>query len=243
MHPGSIPGEASNFPQMIALTGEPTMSHADFDALRIKMVDGQLRTTDVTSHALLSAFLSVKREAFVPVAMQDLAYLDDDIDLGNGRYMMEPSPLARLIQLADVKQSDTVLVVGCGTGYGAAIVASIAAHVVALEDDAELAAKAKAALASIGISNAEVVTGSLTAGASSKSKFDVIIIEGAVDKVPEALTSQLAENGRLVAVEGVNLTGVARVHVKTGTLVSARRGFNLAIKPLTAFKAEPVFAL
>ncbi|MGB8818002.1 MAG: protein-L-isoaspartate O-methyltransferase [Rhizobiaceae bacterium] len=218
------------------------MSHADFDTLRIKMVDGQLRTTDVTNHVLLSAFLAMPREAFVPAAMQDLAYLDDDIDLGNGRYMMEPSPLARLIQLAEVKPADKVLVVGCGTGYGAAIIASIAANVVALEEDAELAAKAKSALASIGVTNVEVMTGPLAAGAASKSGFDVIIIEGAVDKVPASLTGQLAENGRLVAVEGVNLTGVARVHVKSGTTVSARRGFNLSVKPLVAFKAEPVFA-
>ena len=219
------------------------MSAADFTALRNRMVDNQLRTTDVTNHAVLSAFLSVPREIFVPAAKQELSYLDTDVDLGNGRYVMEPSPLAKLIQLAEIKTSDVVLVIGTGTGYGAAIVGQLAKSVIAIEEDAGLAAEAGRTLAAVGARNVEVMTGALIGGAKSKAPFDVIIIEGAVDTVPESLTAQLAEGGRLVAVEGVNLTGVARVHVKSGNSVSARRGFNLAIKPLAAFRAVPAFSL
>ena len=219
------------------------MSAADFTALRNRMVDNQLRTTDVTNHAVLSAFLSVPREIFVPAAKQELSYLDTDVDLGNGRYVMEPSPLAKLIQLAEIKNSDVVLVIGTGTGYGAAIVGQLAKSVIAIEEDAGLAAEAGRTLAAVGARNVEVMTGELIGGAKSKAPFDVIIIEGAVDTVPESLTAQLAEGGRLVAVEGVNLTGVARVHVKSGNSVSARRGFNLAIKPLAAFRAVPAFSL
>ena len=219
------------------------MSAADFTALRNRMVDNQLRTTDVTNHAVLSAFLSVPREIFVPAAKQELSYLDTDVDLGNGRYVMEPSPLAKLIQLAEIKTSDVVLVIGTGTGYGAAIVGQLAKSVIAIEEDAGLAAEAGRTLAAVGARNVEVMTGELIGGAKSKAPFDVIIIEGAVDTVPESLTAQLAEGGRLVAVEGVNLTGVARVHVKSGNSVSARRGFNLAIKPLAAFRAVPAFSL
>ena len=219
------------------------MSAADFTALRNRMVDNQLRTTDVTNHAVLSAFLSVPREIFVPAAKQELSYLDTDVDLGNGRYVMEPSPLAKLIQLAEIKNSDVVLVIGTGTGYGAAIVGQLAKSVIAIEEDAGLAAEAGRTLAAVGARNVEVMTGELIGGAKSKAPFDVIIIEGAVDTVPESLAAQLAEGGRLVAVEGVNLTGVARVHVKSGNSVSARRGFNLAIKPLAAFRAVPTFSL
>jgi protein-L-isoaspartate(D-aspartate) O-methyltransferase len=218
------------------------MSPADFSTLRTRMVDNQIRTTDVTSHSVLSAFLEVPRELFVPAGKQDLAYVDTDIELGGGRYVMEPSPLARLVQLADIKPTDRVLIVGAGTGYGAAIVSSLAKSVVAIDDNVEFCASATSALASMGAGNVEVITGPLAGGAPSKVPFDVIIIEGAVDKVPDALIAQLVEGGKLVAVEGVNLTGVARVHVKSGRSISVRRGFNLAIKPLAAFTAEPVFA-
>jgi protein-L-isoaspartate(D-aspartate) O-methyltransferase len=219
------------------------MSATDLATLRTRMVDNQLRTTDVTNHAVLSAFLSVARELFVPAAKQELAYVDTDIELGGGRFVMEPSPLARMIQLADIKSSDRVLIVGAGTGYGAAIVARLSKSVVALEDNAELAAAAAATLDASGEANVEVVTGPLPGGAPSKAPFEVVIIEGAVDAVPPALLGQLAEGGRLIAVEGVNLTGVARVYLRSGAAVSARRAFNLAVKPLAAFKAEPAFSL
>lgn len=218
------------------------MPQAAFDALRVKMVDGQLRTTDVTSHAVLKAFLTVPRETFVPAAKKDLAYLDADIDLGNGRHVMEPAPLAKLIQLADVKAPDRVLVIGCGTGYGAAILAGIASAVVALESEAALAEAAKANLAAAGIANVDVVVGPLADGAASKGPFDVILFEGAVDAVPSAVFAQLADGGRLAAVEGEGLAGTARLHVKSGKSVAARRGFNLSVKALPGFKAEPAFS-
>ena len=219
------------------------MSQAAFDALRVKMVDGQLRTTDVTSHTVLDAFLIVPRELFVPAAKLGLAYLDADIDLGNGRFVMEPAPLAKLVQLAEIRSLDRVLVVGCGAGYGAAIVARIADHVVALESDSALASAAKSNLGAAGISNAEVICGALTSGAAEKGPYDVILLEGAVDTVPAALSAQLSEGGRLVAVAGEGLSGVASVHVKSGKSLSARRGFNLSVKPLPGFRAEPAFSL
>ncbi len=215
------------------------MPHAAFEALRVKMVDGQLRTTDVTSHPVLDAFLAVAREMFVPDGKKDMAYIDADIALGNGRYLMEPSPLAKLIQLAEIKSTDTVLDIGCATGYGAAILGHIAAKVVAVEEDSALLEIARANAAA----NIEFVSGSLAAGAAAKGPFNVILIEGAVDTIPAALFAQLADGGRLVAVEGEGLSGVANVHVKSGKTVSARRGFNLSVKPLPGFRAAPAFAL
>jgi protein-L-isoaspartate(D-aspartate) O-methyltransferase len=219
------------------------MPHAAFDALRVKMVDGQLRTTDVTGHAILDAFLAVPRELFVPDAKKNLAYLDADIALGNGRFLMEPSPLAKLIQLAEVKSTDTVLVIGCATGYSAAILSHLAAKVVAVEEDSELFETAKANIATLSCANVECISGSFASGAASKGPFHVIIIEGAVDSVPSALLAQLADGGRLAAVEGEGLSGVASAYVKSGKTVSARRGFNLSVKPLPGFRAAPVFAL
>ncbi len=219
------------------------MSQSDFQARRVKMVDGQLRTTDVTSHPVLDAFLAVPRESYVSDAKRELAYFDMEIAVAPGRYLMEPSPLAKLIQLADVQSTDRVLDIGTATGYGAAVLSSIGATIVALESNAELADTAKANLAATNIANVEVMTGALTAGATSKGPFNVILIEGAVSQVPKALFDQLADGGRLVAVEGEGLSGVARLYVKSGQIVSGRRGFNLSVKPLPGFELAPQFSL
>jgi protein-L-isoaspartate(D-aspartate) O-methyltransferase len=215
--------------------------HPDFQALRVKMVDGQLRTTDVTNHEILSAFLSVPREQFVSQAQRELAYLDDDLLIAPNRYMMEPSPLAKLLQLALVKSTDKMLIVGSGNGYSTAVCAQIAATVVALESDEGLVAQGKANLAAMNIPNVESVSGALQNGASSKGPFDVILIEGAVGAVPAALTDQLADAGRLVVVEGQGSTGVAKCYVKSGKSVSASRGFNIAVKPLPGFESPATF--
>jgi protein-L-isoaspartate(D-aspartate) O-methyltransferase len=219
------------------------MSQSDFQARRVKMVDGQLRTTDVTSHPVLDAFLAVPRESYVSDAKRELAYLDMEIAVAPGRYLMEPSPLAKLIQLAGIESTDKVLEIGTGTGYGAAILSSIGASVVALESDSELADTAKANLAAANITNVETIAGPLTTGAASKGPFNVILIEGAVAQVPKALFDQLADGGRLVAVEGEGLSGVARLYVKSGQTVSGRRGFNLSVKPLPGFELAPQFSL
>jgi protein-L-isoaspartate(D-aspartate) O-methyltransferase len=218
------------------------MSHPDFQAQRVKMVDGQLRTTDVTNHELLSAFLSVPRELFVGEGRQELAYLDDDIQIAPGRFIMEPSPLAKMMQLAAINETDSVLIIGAGTGYSAAIASKLAAKVVALESDQSLAQRAEANLAALNVSNVDVVCSELTQGAASKGPFDVILLEGAISSMPAALFEQLSDNGRLVVVEGLGLTGVAKCYVKSGKSTSASRGFNLAVKPLPGFQSTPVFS-
>ena len=219
------------------------MSQSDFQARRVKMVDGQLRTTDVTSHPVLDSFLAVPRESYVSDAKRELAYFDMEIAVAPGRYLMEPSPLAKLIQLADIQPTDRVLDIGTATGYGAAILSRIGATIVTLESNGELGGTAKANLAAANITNVEMMTGALTAGAASKGPFNVILIEGAVSQVPKALFDQLADGGRLVAVEGEGLSGVARLYVKSGQSVSGRRGFNLSVKPLPGFELAPQFSL
>jgi protein-L-isoaspartate(D-aspartate) O-methyltransferase len=218
------------------------MTHPDFQTLRVKMVDGQLRTTDVTSHDVLSAFLAIPREIFVRDERRELAYLDDDIQIAPGRYMMEPSPLAKLLQLANISATDKVLIIGSASGYSAAVVANIAVHVVALESDDALVSQAKANMSALNIMNVECMCGPLQSGAPSYGPFNVVLIEGAVGAVPATLMDQLTSGGRLVAVEGQGLTGIAQCYLKSGNATSASRGFNLAVKPLPGFESAPVFS-
>ncbi|WP_027146781.1 protein-L-isoaspartate O-methyltransferase [Mesorhizobium sp. WSM3626] len=218
---------------------------ADFSELRIKMVDGQVRTTDVTSAPLLDAMLSVPREVFVGDRQRDLAYIDEDIRITGSadgpRYLMEASPLAKLMQLAEISVADSALDVGCGTGYASAILSRLARFVVALESDSALAQTAASTLSGLGCGNVTVVQGALAQGHAAKAPYDVIFIGGSVGKVPASLLDQLAEGGRLVAVEGQGNSGVARLFVNAGGVVTGRRAFNAAIKPLPGFERGHAF--
>lgn len=221
--------------------------NADFSERRVKMVDGQVRTTDVTNAAILSAMLSVPREEFVDSAHRELAYIDEDLryavtaDAAQPRYLMEPSPFAKLAQLAEIQSGDFVLDVGCGTGYSSAVLSRLAGSVIALESDAILSERAASILSALGYDNAVVVSGPLAAGYAAEAPYDVIFVGGAVDQVPEALLSQLKEGGRLVAVEGHGNAGVAVVYVKNGATVTARKAFNAAVKPLPGFNRAHEF--
>ncbi len=218
----------------------------DFTALRTKMVDSQLRTTDVTDLPILDAVLAVPREEFVPSRLKPLAYIDEDIEVAPGdnaraRYLMEPSPFARLLQLAEIGPGDVVLDVGCGTGYSSAVLSRLAASVIAIEEDAALAEQAQANLERLGYHGVAVVRAPLAAGYAAEAPYDAIVLEGSVEAVPAALLGQLKEGGRLVAVEGRGNAAVARVHVRAGDVVSARRGFNAAVKPLPGFEVVREF--
>ena len=207
---------------------------ADFSERRVKMVDGQIRTTDVTSAPLLDAMLSVPREAFVGANQRDLAN-------GGARYLMEPSPLAKLLQLAEIGAGESVLDVGCGTGYSSALLSRLARSVVALESDPALAEAAGSTLLALGCDNVAVVTAPLAQGHAAKAPYNVIFIGGSVEDVPVSLFDQLSEGGRLVAVEGQGNSGVARLFFKSGGVVTGRRAFNAAIKPLPGFERIHAF--
>lgn len=216
---------------------------ADFQELRTKMVDNQIRTRDITDLRVLEAFLSVPREVFVPANRQALAYIDEAILLNSEsiepRYLLDPSTFAKLVQLAEITKNDLVLDIGCGMGYSSAILSELADSVIGLESDSNLSAAASSTLPQHGYDNVVVVTGELPAGYVAEAPFDVIMLEGSVDFVPEGLFDQLKEGGRLIAVEGEGLAGVARIYVKEDGVVSGRSVFNAAVKPLPGFeKAE-----
>ena len=216
----------------------------NFEAARIKMVDNQIRTTDVTSHSVLSAFLSVPREEFVPAKMRELAYIDAPIELIGGdqpRYLMEPSPLAKLLQLGQISKSDVVLEIGCGTGYTSALLSLLAGSVVALESDETLVATATATLTRLGYDNIAVVNGELTKGYAAEAPYDVIFVNGAVETIPAALFDQLRDGGRLIAVEGFGNASRAKLYVRESGRTSERADFNTAVKPLPGFRRERSF--
>ncbi|UIJ73572.1 protein-L-isoaspartate O-methyltransferase [Aurantimonas sp. HBX-1] len=214
----------------------------DFESARTKMVDNQIRTTDVSSHAILRAFLQVPREEFVPAPRKPLAYIDEDVPLGGGRYVMEPSPLAKLLQLAAVRPDDVVLDVGCGSGYGSAILSHLAGSVVALEEDPQLAAQATDNLSRLDYVTCVVVEGRLAEGYPSEAPYDVIFFEGSVETLPETFFEQLREGGRMVVVEGVGLAAAARLYIKDEDgIVSDRFGFNCSIRPLPGFAKAASF--
>ena len=212
----------------------------DYADARRKMVDNQLRTTDVTHREVLDAMGAVAREDFVPEASRQIAYLDREIGVGGGRKLATPSALGRLLQLADPREGQRVLIIGAGSGYAAAVLARIAGSVVALESDAELVAAARQALA--GEKNVEVAHGPLAAGLAARAPYDLIIYGGSVADSPQEIFGQLAEQGRLIAVEGFGSTAVAKVYVKDGAVASSRRVFTLSLPPLTELAREPAFA-
>ncbi|WP_265518998.1 protein-L-isoaspartate O-methyltransferase family protein [Nitratireductor luteus] len=220
---------------------------ADFSQQRAKMVEGQLRTQDVTHVPLLEAMREIPREAFVPGRRKALAYIDEDLEIspaGEGapaRFLMEPAPFAKLVQLAGVKPSDLVLDVGCATGYSSAVLSKVASFVVALECDPQLAESASARLADLDCVNVTVVTGPLEKGHPDEAPYDLIFIGGAVDLVPDELISQLGEGGRLVAVVGHGNSARAELFVKEDGVVSSRRAFNTAVRPLPGFSREAGF--
>ena len=174
-----------------------------FSTARQKMVDGQVRTSDVTDSRILDAMLTVPREAFVPAASQKLAYLDLDLDVGGGatkRYLLQAALTAKLLQAAEIKSTDHVLVVGAASGYVAALAAKIAAWVTATESDSALASKATVTLGELGIANVTVRRAAAADGEPAFAPYDVIFLNGGTEVVPNGLFGQLAEGGRLVGV-------------------------------------------
>jgi len=215
----------------------------DFSKRRAIMVDTQVRPNDVTSFAIIDAFLSVQRELFVPQSKREAAYAGENIDLGQGRVVLEPRTIAKMLEAADIAPGDVVLDVATGFGYVAALAGRLAEAVIALEEDETFVSEAEGALAEAGSDNVVVIGGTHAEGAAKHGPYDVILIQGAVEDVPTELTDQLREGGRIVAVFSEAALGVVRVGLQVDGRVSWRYSFNAGAPVLKGFEKAAAFAL
>ena len=216
----------------------------DFEAARLNMVESQLRPNNVTEPRLIETMGRIPREKFVPTSRRAIAYCDESVEVlpgdgeGNGpRYLMEPMTFGRLVQLSGVAKTDLVLDVGCTTGYSAAVLGNLADAVVAVEESEPVAEEAGQLLTELGVDNAAVLAGRLNEGYAKQGPYDVIVLEGAVEEIPQTLFDQLKDGGRLAAIVEEAGVGQARLYQKTGTTISERAGFGANAKPLPGFGA------
>jgi len=216
---------------------------SDFATRRTMMVDTQIRPSDVTKFPIIDAMLTVAREDFVPAAQREAAYLGENLDMGQGRVLLDPRTLAKMLDALAVGNDDLVLDVGCGMGYSAAVIAHMAEAVVAVESDESLAAEAQEALGLAGADNVMVHAGPLAQGAGAQGPYDVIIVQGGVADVPEALTAQLKEGGRMACIFMDGALGEVRIGHKHAGRMNWRMSFNAGAPVLEGFDRVDAFQL
>ena len=216
---------------------------SDYETRRITMVDTQVRPSDVTKFPIIEAMLVVPRERFVPPSLRDVAYVGRNLDLAPGRALIEPRTLAKMLETLAIEPDELVLDIAPWLGYSSAVIARLAQAVVALEDDEGRIADAEALLAEIGADNVAVVHGSLAAGAPQHGPYDAIVIEGAIEALPDAIAGQLKEGGRIGAVFMEGALGVCRVGYKAHGAITWRFAFNASAPVLPGFEAAREFVL
>ena len=213
-----------------------------FKVARSHMLESQLRPNKITDDRVLLAFATIRRELFVPHHLRPVAYIDEDLPLGGGRYLMEPMIAARLLQEAAITRTDAALIVAAGTGYEAALTATLARSVFALEEDPELARHARTALVKHAISSVSVVEGPLHEGYRPRAPYDVILFGGGVVEIPPEIAAQLADSGRLLAViKPANAMGRAILMTRAGGVLARRVIFDAATPVLPGFAPKPPF--
>ena len=215
---------------------------AEFSKARQNMVDCQLRTNKVVDEALVARFETVPREWFVEESVRSIAYVDEDVSIGNGRYLVAPMVLARILQELAINPSEVVLDVGCGTGYSSAILSGLADTVVALEENHELATRANDLLTELAADNAIVVEAPLSEGYATQGPYDIILVGGAIASVPSALTDQLIDGGRLAAIiDDGKGQGKVILMIKRHGAVSQRELFDASVPRLPGFEPKMGF--
>jgi len=215
----------------------------DFSARRRMMVDTQIRPSDVTKYPIIEAMLAVPREAFVPDAQAEVAYADQNVPLQAGRVVPEPRTLAKILDALDVREDELVLDVGCGLGYSTAVIARLAQMVIGVEEEPHLASEAQDLLSESNADNAIVHQGALSDGAAEHGPYDVIILEGGVETLPEGLLAQLKDGGRIAALFMSGALGEVKIGYKSGDRISWRFDFNAGAPVLPGFAKAPEFAL
>ena len=215
----------------------------DFSARRTMMVDTQVRPSDVTKFPIIEAMLSVPREDFVPASQREAAYMGENIKLSDNRVILEPRTLAKMLDVLDIGQDELVLDIGVGYGYSSAVIAHMAQAVVALEEDNAMVEEAKDALVAANADNVVIEHGSLVAGAAEHGPYDVIIIQGGVSHLPQAIISQLKEGGRIACLFMEDALGEVRIGYKMDEHISWRRSFNAGAPVLNGFERHIGFQL
>ncbi len=213
----------------------------DFDTARHNMVEGQIRPNQVSDDKLIGTLAALPREAFVPSEVQGIAYVDEAVPIGEGRYLMAPLVAARLVEAAAPGPEDLALVIGCATGYGAAVLSNLAGTVVALESDAGLAHQAAQTLTGLGIDTVAVVEGDLQKGYPDQAPYDVIFFDGAVAEVPDEISGQLAEGGRLVSVISGGGADKAVLVTRHRAGLSSLEVFDASTPLLPGFESQETF--
>jgi protein-L-isoaspartate(D-aspartate) O-methyltransferase len=216
-----------------------------FSTARQKMVDGQVRPSDITDSRIIDAMLAVPREAFVPENQRALAYLDLDLEVSEGasakRFLIKPVVTAKMLQAAEIMDTDKVLVVGCATGYTAALAAKLAGQVIATESDPSLAAKAGAVLAQIGLGNVTVQVAAAAEGDTARAPFDVIVLNGSTEITPDRLYRQLKDGGRLVGVFAMTQPPRAAIVTRSHDDFGHRALFDATAPVLPGLERLPAF--
>ncbi len=207
------------------------------------MVDTQVRPSDVTKFPIIDAMLDIPREAFVPDALREAAYVGENLTLPGGRVMLDPRTLAKMLDALNIQPNHVVLDLGCGLGYSTALAARLAEFVVGVEDDEARADEAQAILSTHDVDNAAVMAGPLSEGAAKSGPYDTIMIQGAVEEVPQALIDQLREGGHIGAIFAEGALGVVRIGHKTDGRINWRFSFNAGAPLLDDFKKTTAFAL
>ncbi len=214
----------------------------NMSAARAFMVEGQVRTNDVTDARVTDTMGRIERERFVPAAKRALAYADTCVEVAPGRHLLDPRSFGKLVQLAELQESDRVLDVACATGYSTAVLCTMSADVVALEEDEELAKFAAPILrSSTKLGRLYGVVGPLKTGAPGQAPFDVIFVNGAVEDVPKAWVEQLKEGGRLVVIFHEGPVGKANFCVKKAAALSRSFACDAAVPLLPGFERSRSF--
>lgn len=214
----------------------------DFEKARRIMVDSQIRVNDVTEPAIVAAFLYTPREIFVPKSMQDIAYSESEMVTGEGRALWTVRDLGMMLKALNIYSSETAMVIGAGAGYASALIAKLGSAVIALEDNEEAVDRLTERFVSISMDNAVAVQGDLGAGLSSEGPYDIILVNGMVETVPQNWLDQLEDGGRLgVVVQNSAKLGTARIYKRAGDSVSYRDAFECCPPTLPGFEKKAQF--
>ena len=207
------------------------------------MVDTQIRPSDVTKFPIIEAFLSVPREKFVPDGKREAAYIGENFKIGQSRVILEPRTLAKLLDALDIRNDELVLDIGPGLGYSSAVISPMAEVVIAVEDDSSMANEAEEILTEVGADNVVIQIGKLEDGAPEHGPYDVIILQGGVEKIPSSILKQLKNGGRVGAIFVEEGLGTAKIGFKLNDKINWRYSFNASAPVLPGFFKQKDFVL